>query len=192
MGCAHTSGNVLPDKISPDSVVIIHEGEEMQNIVIAMLLAAALSQLNSLNAQSETESKPEVDNVEQIKLQRKASNQAIKNRDADTFVSFFDQDYIIMYGSSTKTLSLDAEIQSIQTLFSEFPDVNYVREPNEINISNVLPLAMEHGTWRGGQDTDTTYSGRYTAAWRKVEGTWKIHNELFVTLQCEGSNCNTD
>jgi hypothetical protein len=105
------------------------------------------------------------------------------------FVSFFDQDYIIMYGSSTKTLEVSDEKRSIETLFSDFPDVNYVRTPTDIQVSTLLPLAIEHGTWRGGQTTETTYGGRYTAAWRKVEDEWKIHNELFVTLTCEGSDC---
>lgn len=150
---------------------------------ITLLLVTVLMTVSTTNADENTQ------DDQAIRALRAASNQAMAKRDADTFVSFFDDDYIITYGSSIKTLSLAAETQSIKTLFNDFPNVKYVRTPTDIHISNALPLAMETGTWAGGQSPETTYSGRYTAAWRKVNGTWKIHNELFVTLACKGKDC---
>lgn len=126
---------------------------------------------------------------EAIKMQRQASNAAIAARDVDKFISFFDSDYIITYGSSAKTLSLDGEAKSLKKMFDDYADVNYVRLPSEIHLSNALPIAMENGTWVGGQTLETTYRGKYTAAWRKTDGIWKIHTELFVTLECEGKDC---
>lgn len=126
---------------------------------------------------------------EAIKMQRHASNAALAARDAKKFVSFFDIDYIITYGSGAKTLSLEAETRSLKKMFDDHADVNYVRSPTNIHVSNVRPIAMENGIWVGGQSLEATYRGRYTAAWRKTEGMWKIHSELFVTLQCEGESC---
>lgn len=125
----------------------------------------------------------------QIETQRQASNAAMEDHDIDKFVSFFDADYIITYGSSTKVLSLDAETKSTKAMFEDYPEANYVRTPTAIYISEALPLAMENGTWIGGLTLETTYSGGYTAAWRKTDGIWKIHNELFVTLACTGKGC---
>jgi ketosteroid isomerase-like protein len=126
---------------------------------------------------------------EAIKMQRQASNAALAAKNAKTFVSFFDKDYIITYGSSAKTLSLEAEAKSVKKMFEDYVDVNYVRSPTDIHLSNALPIAMENGTWVGGQTQDAIFSGRYTAAWRKTDGIWKIHSELFVTLECEGKSC---
>ena len=130
----------------------------------------------------------DVNDYKAIEAQRQASNTAMAGRDVDRFVSFFDTEYIT-YGSSKKVLSLAAETKSLKEMFDSYADVKYVRTPKDIYISKALPLAMENGTWIGGETLETTLSGRYTAAWRKTNGVWKIHNELFVTLTCEGKNC---
>lgn len=131
----------------------------------------------------------EQNDVEQIKSKRIEFNMAIKNYDLDAITQFFDNDYIISYGSGSKVLSLKDEIASWQDLFSSMKGAYYVRTPIEVIISNNLPLAYEHGNWVGTEDGDETFSGRYTAAWRKTDGVWKLHNELFVTLGCEGAGC---
>lgn len=131
----------------------------------------------------------EQNDVEQIKIKRVEFNKAIKNYDLDSIVQYFDDDYIISYGSGSKVLSLKDEIASWQELFSSTKAAYYVRTPLEVIISNNLPLAYERGKWIGTESGDETISGRYTAAWRKTDGVWKIHNELFVTLKCDGDGC---
>lgn len=131
----------------------------------------------------------QVTDKQAIEMQRHESNAAIAARDVDKFISFFASDYVITYGSSAKTLSLDAEAKSVKKMFEDYADVNYVRSPTDIHLSNALPIAMENGTWVGGQTLEATYRGRYTAAWRKTDGIWKIHTELFVTLECDGESC---
>ncbi|MFQ3191230.1 MAG: hypothetical protein ACI936_002368 [Paraglaciecola sp.] len=84
------------------------------------------------------------------KAQRQASNKAMADNDIDTFISFFDTDYIITYGSSKKTLSLDAKTRSLKAMFDDYVGVKYVCTPKNNYISNTLPLAMESGTWVGG------------------------------------------
>ena len=151
-------------------------------------LCMTLCMIFSLLQTSAADAKDAKD-VKAIEAQRQASNKAMADHDVDKFISFFDTDYIISYGSGKKTLSLVAEIRSLKAMFDDYADVKYVRTPKDIYISKALPLAMESGTWIGGETLETTLSGRYTAAWRKTNGVWKIHNELFVTLTCEGKNC---
>ena len=121
---------------------------------------------------------------------RDQSNQALANKDAEKFVSFFDHDYIISYGSGGKTLSLEEETASIRHMFMDNPDVKYVRTPQSIRISASGDLAWEDGTWVGGPEDERTFNGRYAAGWRKSDGVWKIHVELFVSLNCRGQKCD--
>jgi hypothetical protein len=129
-----------------------------------------------------------VQDAKAIEAQRQASNAAMAERDVETFVSFFDTDYIITYGGGEKVLSLAAETKSLKAMFDGYADVKYVRTPQNIYVSNTEPLAMENGPWIDEETFDATNSGRYATAWRKTDGVWKIHNELFITLECEGSN----
>jgi hypothetical protein len=50
-------------------------------------------------------------------------------------------------------------------MFDDYVNVKYVRTPKDIYISNVRPLAIENGTWIGGETLETTYTGRNTATW---------------------------
>lgn len=129
------------------------------------------------------------DAIEEIKSNRIDFNMAIKNYNLDAIVSLFDDDYIISYGSGRKELNLKDEIASWQALFSSTIGAYYERTPIEVIISSNMPLAYEHGSWIGSEGDGATFSGRYTAAWRKTDGVWKLHNELFVTLKCESANC---
>jgi len=131
-----------------------------------------------------------------IRAERAATNASIAAHDADAFAAFFEDDYIITYGSSGKELNRPQEMESIHQMFRERPDVLYVRTPTVIEISSALPLAMEQGTWVGtwtDENGAVEYSGSYAAGWRKTDGTdgpkWKIHSELFVTLSCTGADC---
>ena len=127
-----------------------------------------------------------------IRAERAASNASIAAHDADAFAAFFDDDYIITYGSSGKELHRPQEVESMHQMFRERPDVLYVRTPTVIEISGALPLAMEQGTWVGtwtDENGAVEYRGSYAAGWRKSNDKWKIHSELFVTLSCEGPDC---
>ena len=148
------------------------------------LLVSAFVLVGDLQAEG-----ADVADVSMIKSLRDQSNKALTAHDLEKFVAFFDDDYIINYGSSQKTLSKEAETISNKKMFDENPKVDYLRTPVSVYISTSHPLAMEHGVWRGGPDENSIFSGRYTAGWRKTNGVWKIHNELFVTLKCEGKNC---
>lgn len=127
-----------------------------------------------------------------IRSLRAASNAAIAAHDAAAVASFFDEDYVITISTGAIERSRQAASESFAAHFARFPDVVYVRTPKEIVVSEAYPLAFESGTWVGSR-TDANgpleNGGKYTASWRKVDGTWKIHSELFVGLYCRGEDC---
>ena len=67
----------------------------------------------------------------------------------------------------------------------------YVRTPDRIQLSPVLPMAMESGHWRGVDSKSRAdwASGVYAAKWRRFRGTWKIETETYMTTACGGDWC---
>ncbi len=120
-----------------------------------------------------------------IRSARESSNQAIARHDVDGIVSFLDDDYVITISSGKIENGRETAAGSWSQHFAEFPDVVYVRTPAEVSISRARPLAIENGTWVGTMTRPNgalKKGGQYTAAWRKVDGVWKIYSELFVVL----------
>jgi hypothetical protein len=77
-------------------------------------------------------------------------------------------------------------------IFAEFPDVLYVRTPSKIEVSTYLPRAAETGNWVGNWTAEKgriEVGGSYFASWLKVDGSWKIQSEMFVTMYCSGDGC---
>jgi len=135
---------------------------------------------------------PSIEDIEVIKSLRIASNQAIARHDAEAVASFLDEDYVITISTGAIERSREAAVESFAAHFAEFPDVVYVRTPSDITVSEAYPLAIEYGTWTGtrtGHNGPLENGGKYTASWRKVDGAWKIHSELFVGLYCSGADC---
>lgn len=132
------------------------------------------------------------DESQVIRSLRAASNAAIAAHDAGAVASFFDEDYVITISTGAIERSRQAAAESFAAHFDEFPDVVYVRTPVEITVSEAYPLAFESGNWIGSR-TDANglleNGGKYTAAWRKEGGAWKIYSELFVGLYCRGEDC---
>jgi hypothetical protein len=76
--------------------------------------------------------------------------------------------------------------------FAEFGDALYERIPDSVTVSASGTVAAETGSWVGSWTTPTgpfRTGGRYAASWRKVDGKWLIHSELFVPLFCNGPGC---
>jgi len=127
----------------------------------------------------------EGDDEKSIRSAREGSNQAIAQHDVDGIVSFLDDEYVITISSGVIENGRETAAESWAGHFAEFPDVVYVRTPEEVTISSSNPLAIENGTWVGTMTTPDgalERGGQYTAAWRKTDGAWKIYSELFVVL----------
>ena len=131
--------------------------------------------------------------VKTIHAARKAFNEAIAKHDIEAMRSFLAEDYVITISTGKIERSRDAHIQSFASHFQQYPDVVYVRNPTEIQVSEAYPLAIEHGTWVGSRSTKSgalKNGGDYTAAWKRTEQGWVIYSELFVALYCEGEDCS--
>ena len=130
--------------------------------------------------------------VSAIRAARAASNEAIARHDAEAIVSRFDSEYQITTSLGQMSQGADGEIESWKRLFSQRPDVVYVRTPEDVEVSRKYPLASEAGTWLGTWTTGegpVRTGGNFMAMWRKVDGEWKIRAELFVALYCNGGGC---
>lgn len=119
--------------------------------------------------------------VTAIKESRAASNKAIAAHDMDGISRYWLNDFVQVRGNSMHDVGKDTIIAAWKKLFTSNPEVSYIRNPDEIIISENDTLAWEAGKWIGIH----SYSkgGNYSAMWRKVNGEWKIQAELFVALK---------
>ncbi len=134
----------------------------------------------------------DVSDEAQIRAARATSNSAIARHDVAGILELLEDDYHV----STSTgafLSSRAEMgEAFAARFTEFEDVLYVRTPESVEVSAASPVASELGSWVGSWTTTEgpfRTGGRYVAYWRKIEGEWRIHAELYVPLFCVGPGC---
>jgi ketosteroid isomerase-like protein len=117
-----------------------------------------------------------------IRKARQTSNEAIARQDVETIASFWLEDYVVITGSGAMVVGRVTNMANWESLLKENPKTYFERIPSEIIISKNNPdLAWESGDWKGFN----TYSkgGRYSAQWKKKDGTWKLQAELFVALE---------
>ncbi len=124
---------------------------------------------------------------------RAASNAAIARHDVNGVLSFMDPSYQVTAGAGTLAQGRDGEREVWTGLFARAADLRYVRTPESVEVADAGERAAEVGRWVGTWTTAegaTHVGGRYAAYWRRVDGAWKIHSELFVTLECRGPGCS--
>lgn len=133
------------------------------------------------------------DDERAVLSQRLAFNAAIERNDSDAIRGYLDHPFQITTGAGEQRLyGADDEVDAWREFFASYDDVLYVRTPTTIDVSGHLPRAVEFGTWTGHANMageSRELSGRYAAAWNKVDGQWKVASELYVTLNCEGRDC---
>ena len=119
--------------------------------------------------------------VAAIKLNRAASNAAIAKHDVDGIAKFWLDDFVQVIGRGTYQTGKENIAASWKAVFDNNAQVSYVRNPDEIIISDNDTLAWEKGKWIGIY----TYSkgGNYAAMWIKRNGIWMLKAELFVSLE---------
>ena len=116
-----------------------------------------------------------------IKSYRAASNDAIKRRDINGMAKYWLNDFVQVIGRGTYQTGKDAIIASWKDLFSSNPQVSYIREPEEVIISDNDTMAWERGKWTGIH----SYSkgGNYAAMWIKRNDNWMLKAELYVSTK---------
>ena len=115
-----------------------------------------------------------------ITASRTASNAAIARHDIDGMAKYWLNDFVQTIGRGTSLTGKDTIIATWKALFRSNATVSYVRKPSKIIIGDNGVMAWETGTWTA----KNSYSkgGNYSAMWRKVNGSWKLQAELFVSL----------
>ena len=123
----------------------------------------------------------QTNDVATIKSNRAASNEAIAKHDVNGISKFWLDDFVQVIGRGTYETGKENIAASWKKLFNNDPKVSYVRNPEEIIISDNDTLAWERGKWIGIH----SYSkgGNYAAMWIKRNGNWMLKSELFVSLE---------
>ena len=121
------------------------------------------------------------DDIAAIKSNRAASNDAIARHDVDGIAKFWLDDFVQVIGRGVYQTGKDSIVASWKALFNSNSQIAYIRNPEEIIISDNDTLAWERGEWIGIH----SYSkgGNYAAMWIKRTGNWMLKAELFVSLE---------
>ncbi|MBL7870429.1 MAG: nuclear transport factor 2 family protein [Cyclobacteriaceae bacterium] len=126
----------------------------------------------------------EADKNEILKV-RKESNLALKNHQIEKILSFLTEDINIAASNGKIFSGKIAFKDALTTIFSNSPDLYFVRNSEEVLLNSENNIAWEKGTWialRPKTDNWNNYGGNYSAYWVKTDGIWKIKSELFVKL----------
>jgi len=127
---------------------------------------------------------PSADEV-QIRARRAESNAAIARHDLAALAETMMEEYHGAASNGSFRRGREDAISGLAVHFAAFEDAVYVRTPESIEVNTVGEVAAEVGSWVGtwsGLEGPVRTGGRYAAYWRKVEGVWRIHAELFVPL----------
>ena len=118
-----------------------------------------------------------------IRAARERSNRGIAERSANIVAESLDTDFVVIVGDGTLIPDRDAYLDAYRAQVSDPSRLRYVRIPDIIEVSNSHPLASEQGRWTATlPDGTVSYSGTYSAIWRRSASGWKLRSEFFVTL----------
>lgn len=122
-----------------------------------------------------------------IAAARDAFNAALASRDLDRIEAALSADAVLTPGDDAELIQgREAQLAAWRSIFTDAPDVTYIRSPARIDVGEDGLLAAETGRWRGawsGGGIQARYSGRYFAKWRFEADGWRIASEVFVTLR---------
>lgn len=118
-----------------------------------------------------------------IRAARDRSNRGIAERNANIVSESLDKDFLVIVGDGTLIPTRDAYLEAFKAEFADPRCVRYLRTPDSIEVSHSHPLASEQGRWTATlPDGTVSYSGIYSAVWRRTPSGWKLRSEFFVTL----------
>ncbi len=122
--------------------------------------------------------------IEQIIINRNASNEALKSLDLNLSNTYLTDDTLITTGSGVLLVGKEALIAYVNN--SGTSTMYFVRTPDEIDVNTTRGLAWESGIWKGydlKKANNLIVHGKYSAMWTKASGKWLIKSQLFVTLE---------
>ena len=120
-----------------------------------------------------------------IRLRRAAFNRALADADLAAIGPLLAPGAILVAGTDSAVLpDRKAQLLAWKREFAAAARTVYTRTPERIVVSQVEPIALEHGVWEGivAGTGASLASGDYTAKWRKIGGDWVIEAEVYLTL----------
>jgi ketosteroid isomerase-like protein len=120
-----------------------------------------------------------------IRLARAAFNRALADADIAAIGPLLAANCVMVTGSDSAVIAgRKAQLLAWKREFSATARTIYTRTPDAIVVSEVEPVAMETGRWKGvaAGTEETLSSGTYCAKWRNSGGSWVIEAEIYVTL----------
>lgn len=116
--------------------------------------------------------------IQIIQQSRENSNAAIIRCDVPGISKYWMDDIIVISGEGGQYIGKKLLTKVFTEMFAGTPPV-FERIPSTISIGESGILAWETGAWNYKTET---FRGNYAAMWRKINGTWLIQSELFVSL----------
>ncbi len=127
-----------------------------------------------------------------IRDQRAAFNRAIAAADLAAIAAVLADNVQMITGSdSVHVAGKQAHLDRWAESFKDPNRLVYVRTPDRVTMSPLLPIALETGHWRGVPTASPNdwIGGDYTAKWRRIDGVWRVEVETYVTMRCGGRGC---
>lgn len=128
----------------------------------------------------------------EIAAQRQAFNQAIADEDIAIIESVLHEQVILVTGTASEVFrGAEAQLALWRDDFADPDRAVYTRTLQCVRVSEVFPVALETGSWRGvipGRP-DEFAAGSYAAKWRNTESGWRLESEIFATRTCGGGFC---
>lgn len=120
-----------------------------------------------------------------IRMKRAAFNRALADADLTAIGRCLAPGAVLVAGTDSALISgRKAQLMAWKREFAVRERVVYLRQPETVLVSQVEPIAFEHGRWSGTVVASSvqTAAGAYTAKWRKTGEDWVIEAELYLTL----------
>jgi len=119
-----------------------------------------------------------------IRMRRAAFNRALAEGDLAAIGLLLAPNVVLVAGTDSALISdRKAQLMAWKREFAAPVRTIYTRTPATIRVSDVEPIALEHGQWQGVMESgDVLASGDYTAKWRRVGADWVIEAEIYLTL----------
>ncbi len=162
-------------------------------LTVAAMLLICLCFQPLIAAEPKALDQAKSDATQTILAARDHFNGAIAAHDVPAIPAFLDNPYQITT-STGQLLQSTPEEDAVAwaDIFRDRPDVIYVRTPDSVEVSDLMDLAAERGTWVGRWTEPAgpvEVGGSYFAQWRNTGDSWRIRAEAFVRLYCKGSGC---
>jgi len=160
----------------------------------------ALSAALAPSAANACESAGPATAIDAVRAQRAAFNKAIAEKDIEAVAATMHENIILVTGTASEVFTgRAAQLSLWQKDFENPGRAVYVRTTDCVRVSEVFPVALETGHWRGvregqadGSGAKSFAAGVYAAKWRRVDGTWLHESEIFATEACGGDFCPVD